>query len=198
MTPSDEIKVWDPLVRVFHWTLVSAFTLAFFTEDELQDIHVLAGYTVFGLLLVRAVWGFIGPRHARFADFAYPPREVLRYTLAVLRGRAERHLGHNPAGGAMIFALLGMLLLTTTLGLSLYGARGEGPLGTLLGDVSTDTADWLRAAHVFCAWSTVVLVGGHLLGVVWESLLHRENLPRSMVTGRKRAPAAEPAPARGE
>lgn len=190
MADTPEIKVWDPLVRVFHWTLVAAFAVAFCTEDDWQWLHVIAGYTVLGLVLVRIVWGLIGPRHARFADFVHRPHTVWRYTLAVLRGRAERHLGHNPAGGAMIVALLAMLLVTTGLGLCAYGARGNGPLGDALGDLSAFATDLLTDAHETAAWTTVTLIAGHLLGVVWESVLHRENLVRAMLTGRKRAPAS--------
>lgn len=190
-SPADasvEVYVWDPLVRLFHWTLVAAFTLAFFTEDELQNIHVLAGYTVVGLLLLRLVWGFVGSRHARFSDFVHHPRTVLRYTAAVLRGRARRYIGHNPAGGAMIVAMIVMLLVTTGLGLSLYGAQnGMGPLAGVFADASDAFVDVLKDAHEFCAYSCVVLIGAHLLGVLWESVLHRENLPRAMLTGRKRA-----------
>jgi cytochrome b len=87
-----EIIVWDPLVRLFHWTLVIAFTLAYFSqegpfedllermdENWVQNVHVWAGYTIAGLLLFRLVWGFAGPRHARFGDFVRGPRETLRY-----------------------------------------------------------------------------------------------------------------------
>lgn len=187
MTAPAEIKVWDPLVRVFHWSLVVAFTLAFLTEDDWQWLHVIAGYTVLGLVLVRLVWGLVGPRHARFSDFVHRPRTVWQYTQAVLRGRAERYIGHNPAGGAMIVALLVMLLVTTGLGLCAYGARGNGPLGDWLGELSAFATDALTEAHELAAWLTVWLIAGHLLGVLWESLLHRENLVRAMITGRKRA-----------
>ena len=73
MTRKKLIKVWDPLVRIFHWTLVAAFSIAFVTEDELLDLHVYAGYVVLGLLAVRLLWGFVGTRHARFSDFVRSP-----------------------------------------------------------------------------------------------------------------------------
>lgn len=197
-----EITVWDPLVRLFHWTLVIAFVLAYCTQGEwfeeirdrllseewLQVIHVWAGYTLAGLLLFRLLWGFVGPRYARFSDFVYGPREVLIYVKNVLTLRAPRHLGHNPAGGMMIIVLLLSLTITVTAGLMLYGAdKGLGPLASLLANSSDGAIDAFKELHEFFANFTVILVVGHLIGVVWESLLHRENLARAMITGRKRA-----------
>ena len=110
-TAGYEVKVWDPLVRVFHWALVAAFTVAFVTEDDLLAPHVLAGYTVLALALVRVVWGVVGTRYARFADFVYPPVAVKAYLKELLRLRPPpRYLGHNPAGGFMVPALLLVLL----------------------------------------------------------------------------------------
>lgn len=197
-----EITVWDPLVRLFHWTLAIAFVLAYCTQSEwfeeirdrllseewLQVLHVWAGYTLAGLLLFRLLWGFVGPRYARFSDFVYGPREVLIYVKDVLTLRAPRHLGHNPAGGMMIIVLLLSLTITVTAGLMLYGAdKGLGPLASLLANSSDGAIDAFKELHEFFANFTVILVVGHLIGVVWESLLHRENLARAMITGRKRA-----------
>jgi cytochrome b len=181
------VTVWDPLVRLFHWLLVAAFATAYLTEDEWQTIHVLAGYVVCGLLAVRLIWGFIGTPHARFTDFVYSPGFTLRYLRDVLRGRATRYLGHNPAGGAMIIALLLALLVTVVSGLLLYGAaEWAGPLAGLLHDVSDEQTEWLEEIHEWSANFTLVLVGLHVAGVLWESILHRENLVLAMFTGRKR------------
>jgi cytochrome b len=197
-----EITVWDPLVRLFHWILVLAFVFAFCSqsgwfakireqllpEEWLQTLHIWAGYTIAGLLLFRLIWGLIGPRYARFSDFIYGPRDIFAYVKAVLTLQAPRHLGHNPAGGAMIIILLLSLAITVSAGLMLYGAeKGLGPLAGLLMDSSDNAIDAFRAVHKFFANFTVILVIGHLIGVIWESLLHRENLARAMITGRKRA-----------
>lgn len=196
-----EIVIWDPMVRLFHWTLVAAFTLAYLSQgepfEELQDrldgewlqiLHVWAGYTIVGLLLFRLFWGFMGPRHARFSDFVRGPRETLRYVKEVLTLRAPRYLGHNPAGGAMIVILLLSLTITASAGLLLYGAdKGLGPLAGLLADSSETTIHFIEEVHEFFANLTLLLVAGHLVGVIWESLLHRENLAHAMITGRKRA-----------
>jgi cytochrome b len=134
------------------------------------------------------VWGFVGPRHARFSDFVRGPRESFGYLKDALTLRAARYLGHNPAGGAMIVALLLSLAATIVTGLALYGAdKAMGPLAALLVESSDATIDAIKEAHEAATNCTLLLVAGHLLGVVWESLLHRENLVRAMISGRKRA-----------
>ena len=166
------VSVWDPLVRIFHWTLVASFATAWLFEDP-GWLHEGAGYVALGLIGFRLVWGLIGSRHARFSGFLRGPRAVLRYLLEIVSGHPARHLGHNPAGGAMIVALLLMVAITS----------GSGWLMT------TDSfwgADWLEEVHEFAAHLTVVLVALHVLGVLIASLQHRENLVSAMITGRKR------------
>ncbi|MDX9765756.1 MAG: cytochrome b/b6 domain-containing protein [Ectothiorhodospiraceae bacterium] len=180
-----EIKVWDPLVRVFHWSLVAAFAIAFVTEDDFQTLHTYAGYTVLGLVLTRLVWGFVGTRHARFSDFVRSPREVLAYLKDMLRFRPPHFVGHNPAGGAMIVLLLASLLLTTLTGLMTWGAEGEGPFGAWLWQFGSSGEKMLEETHEFFANFTLLLVVVHVAGVAVGSLMHRENLVRAMVTGRK-------------
>lgn len=197
-----EVTVWDPLVRLFHWALVLAFLTAYctksdaleglretmFGEDGLKGVHIKAGYTVLGLLAFRLIWGLVGPQYARFSNFVHKPATVWDYTKAVLTFRAQRHMGHNPAGGMMIVVLLISLLATVTAGLMVFGAdKGMGPLAGLLANSSDAFIECVGEAHEFFANLTVLLVVGHLIGVVWESLLHRENLTKAMFTGKKRA-----------
>ena len=193
MNSDTEIKVWDPLVRVFHWCLVAAFFTAYFTEDDLQSVHVWAGYSLCVLIALRLIWGIVGPRPARFSDFVYGPATVLRYSKAVLHGNAKRYLGHNPAGGAMIIALLLFVLTTTVSGMMLYGADAWlGPLAGLMKDSSESTIEVLEELHELTANATIVLIVVHVFGVIWESVLHQENLVKAMITGRKRAETTNP------
>ena len=129
MRDTTQIKVWDPLVRVFHWSLVASFTVAFASGEDFLTLHSWAGYIIFGLLSIRIIWGLIGPRHARFSDFVFRPATIKQFLKDTLHFRARRYLGHNPAGGAMVILLLLSLLLTGLTGLLVYGAAEHaGPL----------------------------------------------------------------------
>lgn len=182
-------RVWDPLVRIFHWTVAACFVFAYLSEDTLLPFHVYAGYTIIGMVLARVLWGFVGSPHARFSDFVRPPRLVLAYLRDVVRFRAPHYTGHNPAGGAMVLALLGCLLATTVSGVALYGTQEFlGPLAGLAPLVSDDTVDLFEECHEFFANLTVLLVVLHVGGVLLASFQHRENLVRGMITGLKPIP----------
>jgi cytochrome b len=168
-----EVVVWDPLVRLFHWGLVAAVTVAFLADDSAR-LHEGAGYVVLGLLAFRALWGFVGPEHARFADFVPGPRALGAYLRDLARLRPRRYLGHNPAGGLMIVALLLALLVTAGSGWLMTTDRFWG-------------VGWVEELHEGAADVTLALIVVHVAGVVVASLLHRENLVRAMITGRKRA-----------
>lgn len=126
------VRVWDPLVRIGHWMLLIACVVAYLTGGDPIRIHVWAGYTVCGYILFRLTWGLAGPRRARFRDFLYRPGTVLGYLRDLLRFRSRRHLGHSPAGGAMVVALLLSLAATVSTGLLAYGQeKHAGPLAFL-------------------------------------------------------------------
>lgn len=132
------VYVWDPFVRAFHWTLVLAFAIAFVTEDDALLIHVWAGYVVGILVVARVFWGLLGPKYARFADFVYRPRAVVRYVRDLILFRAKRHVGHSPGGGAMVLILLLSLAVTVASGLVVYGAEGAGPLANFIASAPID------------------------------------------------------------
>ncbi len=177
-------KVWDPLVRIFHWSLAFFFFLAYLTEDDWMTLHSYAGYSIALLVFFRLVWGVIGTRHARFSDFVTGPKKVISYMKQMIAGKSKRYIGHNPAGAAMILILLTSLTLTVFSGTSLFATEGHGPLaGTFIASWSEDA---LEEIHEFFANFTLFMVVAHVVGVLLSSLLHRENLVRAMITGEKR------------
>jgi cytochrome b len=180
------IQVWDPLIRIFHWSLVVFFALAYFLEDASTNLHSYAGYTIALLLLFRLVWGFIGTEHARFENFPMSPASSLAYLQDMYRGTASRHLGHNPAGTLMVLVLLLSLVICVFTGISLLALEGSGPLA------GTGVRDWsgglLVKLHDLSATFTLVLAIIHILGVLLTSKRLGENLVAAMITGNKRHP----------
>jgi cytochrome b len=199
------IKAWDPIVRYGHWALVALFAFAYVSGDDdgggIEGLHAWSGYAIAGILVLRLLWGLVGTRHARFSDFAFSPAAVGRYLIDMIHGRARRYIGHSPAAAAMIFALLTCLSATVLTGLVAYGEGGKGPLaGANRGFIATAQAEEhdshhgraesregaVGELHEALANVTLGLVFLHILGVGLSSVLHRENLVRSMITGRKR------------
>jgi len=185
--PEDFVSVWDPFIRVFHWSLVVLFAVAFVTEDDALLIHVWAGYFIGLLLALRFVWGLVGPHHARFTDSVYSPSRVWAYLQDLLRFHARRYLGHSPAGGAMVVVLILALGGVVLSGLILYGMDlGAGPFPGLRDVGGHAGKDIMEGVHEFLANLTLGLVCAHIAGVLLASFVHRENLVRAMITGRKR------------
>lgn len=186
MNTTTQIRIWDLPVRIFHWTLVASFITAYLTEDDFMTVHSYAGYTIMALLSFRIIWGIFGSQHARFSDFVSSPSTVLSYLKDIFYHRAKRYLGHNPAGGAMVIALIVSLLLTTVTGLAAYATEeNAGPLVALMDTTPNYIFDAVDDVHEFFANFTLALIIFHVIGVVIASLSHKENLVKSMVTGYK-------------
>ncbi len=166
-------RVWDLAVRIFHWSLVASFATAWISAEDWGDLHLWAGYAAAALVAFRLVWGLAGTRYARFRQFIRRPRVVVGYLRDILTGREARYLGHNPAGGFMILALL---LVMAGLCLSGWMQTTDAYWGEA----------WVEETHELLANLLLGLVGLHVLGVLLASLRHRENLVRAMLTGRKR------------
>ena len=213
-TPDNAIKVWDPIVRIGHWALVITFFTAYLTEDDFLTQHIWAGYAVGIIVCVRLLWGIVGTRYARFVGFVRSPAETIRYIGDLAANRAERYVGHNPAGGAMVVALLLSISGTVGSGLMVYAIEEDaGPLAgwvanynapaslpSLTSIAYADTVargddvehednvfeEFWEEAHEILANFTLLLVGLHIAGVLFSSYAHKENLIRGMITGWKR------------
>ncbi|MEQ8612806.1 MAG: cytochrome b/b6 domain-containing protein, partial [Gammaproteobacteria bacterium] len=196
MDQKNEIKVWDILVRIFHWSLVIAFFIAYFTGEEENNWHIYAGYTVLGLISFRVIWGFIGTKHARFSGFIYSPQTVFQYFKGLLRKHPKHYLGHNPAGGWMVLLLLTSLFVVTVSGLKVYALEeGKGPLAssselTLVSDSFAngdeyeyeskedhdEEEEFWEEIHEGATNFTLLLIALHIIGVIVSSKYHNENL----------------------
>jgi len=183
-----QIKIWDMPVRLFHWSLVLAFVLAYISaEVGILDAHVLIGYFLIALLVFRVLWGFIGTQYSRFCSFLFSPAETMGYVKAIRAGQPVHYYGHNPAGALMVFGLLSLLAAIFASGLvTLAVIDYEGPLLFLANQVSDDTSYFFRYAHDFFVDVALLLIPLHLMGVIAGSIQHKENLARSMVTGMKK------------
>jgi cytochrome b len=166
------ILVWDIPVRVFHWLLVICFAGAWLTSESerLAMIHYAFGYTACLLVLIRLVWGLIGTRYARFRQFLKSPKAVIDHFMAILRRRPHHDVGHNQAGGVVMFGLMILILL---IGLSGYLSVKEF-LGNFVSEV--------HEAIASLAMAVVIL---HICAAILMSVLERQNLVKSMVNGKK-------------
>jgi cytochrome b len=170
---SRTIRIWDPLVRLFHWSLVISFFGAYLLGEDGGRLHQALGYAALGLVAFRSVWGLIGSRYARFSEFIPSPARLSGYVRDVLARKEARYLGHNPAGAVMIVALL-------------LAVIGTGATGWLMTTDAYWQSEWVEEIHEALAGGTLALVGLHVAGVIFSSLRHRENLVRAMISGRKR------------
>lgn len=176
--PAARVVVWDPVVRIFHWLVVSGVVANLFLLDEGKRAHRWTGYAIMALVGIRLVWGIAGSRHARFSDFLPSPARLWSYGRALLKGREPRYIGHNPAGALMMMALIALLLLT-------------GISGWMQGLDAFWGVEWVKELHGFGANAILALAGLHAAAAIVESIRHSENLIWSMISGRKRGASGD-------
>lgn len=168
------VKVWDLVVRLFHWTIVAGVVLNLWVLEHGKYWHRVTGYVIVTALAIRLMWGIVGTRHARFSDFFPTPRRVIAHLSALLSGEDPRRLGHSPLGALMMLALMTVL-------------AGLGLTGWMMGLDAFWGVKWVEDVHGLMANGIIALAILHIVAAVIESVRHRENLPWAMITGRKRA-----------
>lgn len=190
------VKIWDLPVRLIHWLLVASIAVAAVTGWLLPaswlQFHLIAGTVIGCLVLWRIVWGFTGTRYSRFRSFVFSPRATIAHFKDLVEGKVQREAGHNPLGALMVFALLVSISAIVLTGVAVLG--GQFKQGPLKAFVSFAGAMTYREIHSAVAIALLVLIGGHVAGVIFESCRTRENLAIAMVTGKKRGGFAHEAP----
>jgi cytochrome b len=175
-TEITNVKVWDWPVRVFHWTLAASVIGAYVTgeSEDFERLHHTLGWVAAGLIAFRVVWGLVGTRYARFTEFVRPPKAVWAYVKSLRSDQPQHFVGHNPVGAVAVIVLMGLTALSVCTG------------WLALAD---DAAEWVEEAHEIAANTLITLVLVHVIGVLWSSRTHGENLLKAMLTGRKTAPS---------
>lgn len=166
------VKVWDPFVRIFHWSLVTCIVLNQFVLEAGETAHEWTGYTASALVLLRLVWGFVGSRHARFADFFPTPQRLGRHLQALRRGEQPHYDGHNPLGALMMLALM---VLVLSLGLTGWLQTTDAYWGE----------EWLMELHEWLANGLLLAAGLHAAAAIVMGRLERTRLIHAMITGHK-------------
>jgi cytochrome b len=169
------VRVWDPFVRIFHWSLVLSMTAnAFFTEGD-GAIHQWIGYVVAALIVARIVWGFVGTAHARFSSFPPSLHASMDQLADISVGRRKIHIGHTPLGAFMIYNLLLTVLVICASG---YLMTTDAFWG----------AEWTEDLHKGAVTWMEISAVVHVIAVMFESVRTKVNLPRAMITGYKHLP----------
>ncbi len=193
-SPSEVVaRVWDPLLRIFHWSLVVLFVVAYVSGSHpaYYRVHLAAGIAILGLVVFRLLWGFIGPRPAQFADFLRGIPAILAHVRELATGRLRPVAGHNALGGWAVLAILLLVLVEVVSGLFASTFDYDGPLARLIPD---DWASTMADVHLLNLNLLLAILLVHLTGVAVTSALGHENLVASMIHGRKRLPAGELGP----
>jgi len=168
-------RVWDPLVRVFHWSLVALFFANVLVLDDEGAAHRWVGYAVLGLVAIRVVWGFVGTRPARFSAFPPSLGAARRHLSAMLSGRPERYPSHNPLGALMVYNLLATMVAI-------------GVSGWLMTTNAFWGVEWVEEVHETLADWALISVGLHVAGVLFEQWRSHVPLVRAMITGVRENP----------
>lgn len=180
------IHIWDLPHRLFHWLLVASVIVCYITAKiggALIDWHGRLGIFIFGLLVFRIIWGFIGSTHSRFITFFPTVPRIVAYLKGSWQG-----IGHNPLGALSVLALLSVLAIQVGTGLFANDDIAfEGPLFNLVDkSFSNKSTRWHNISFNFL----LALIGLHLVALIFYRWVKKTNLIVPMLTGKKKIPTA--------
>lgn len=179
--------VWDLPTRLFHWVLVASMVASWLTADPgspSMKWHMYLGYWTLGLVIFRVLWGFFGPKHARFSEF-FKPGRIGGYAAGLFRRDSKQAVGHNPLGALAVIVMLLMVAIQAVSGLFITDdIVWSGPWNPA---VSGETADRLTTLHHLNFDVLLWLVGLHVLTILFYAFYKRQDLVGPMFTGYKKA-----------
>ena len=178
--------VWDLPLRLFHWLLVLSLAALWATGEagfDWMQYHMYLGYWTLGLIVFRLIWGFVGPRHARFSSFVASPAALWRYARGLVAGTLVQTVGHNPLGGIMVIVMLVLVCFQVTTGL--FATDDILWTGPYNGAVSGATADRLTSLHHLNFNFILAAVALHIMAIAFYFLVKKQNLVGAMLHGKK-------------
>jgi len=166
------MRVWDPQVRVLHWSIAALVVIDLLNEAGANPWHRWIGYAVGGLVVARLVWGIVGPPAARLVAMARSAARV-RAHLESLARTTDRPLpsGHTPPGACMALLLWCLIIFAVVTGWMTQ-------LDAYWGD------DALHSWHAWSSYALAAVAAVHVAGALAMSAVHRVNLTAGMITGR--------------
>ena len=186
--------VWDLPVRLFHWLLVLTLAGSWLTHElgvRYMEWHMRFGYAAIALVAFRVMWGFAGPRHARFSSFLSGPAAAVGYAREWLAGRAGTRAGHNPLGGWAVVAMLLLVAVQAVSGLfNTDDILSSGPWRSAVPGWFADRMSWLHGT-AFNLLLALVCLHFTAIAAYWFRL--RINLTGAMITGRRSGLGADAA-----
>ncbi len=185
--------MWDLPLRLFHWlfalSIVASYVTAKLGFDWMQ-YHFYLGYFMIGLLVFRVIWGFIGPRHARFSSFLQTPSGTWAYAQHLFDRHSTPSVGHNPVGGLMVILML--LLLVVQVSTGLFSTDAVIWTGPYYPSVKQATASLLSTIHSVNVNLILGAVGLHILAIIYYRVFKKQSLVSPMFTGYKPANLVPP------
>jgi cytochrome b len=184
--------VWDLPLRLFHWLLVLSLGALWATGEagfDYMQYHMYLGYWTLGLIVFRLIWGFVGPKHARFSSFVTGPTGLWRYARGLAAGTMIQSVGHNPLGGISVIVMLVLVAFQITTGL--FATDDILWTGPYNGAVDSDTAEKLTSLHHLNFNIILAAVALHIMAIAFYFLFKKQNLVGAMVHGKKLVPEHE-------
>ena len=163
---SKRMMSWDAVVMVSHWLLAICFVGAVITQDseKYRLLHVTMGYTMFGLVAFRLVWGFIGGKYARFNSIYPRIKKVIEYLKSLFTAEPQAFIGFHAIGFLAAYLLLAVILMVTISGYIVYEELGP---------------DLFEDLHEILGNLLIAIVVIHIGGVVINAVIQKVKLVMS-------------------